>query len=132
MITLKEYLMGRDEKYPIDEHLLRNAADLLVRVNYLFGRLNLHAPVTSGYRPDAINAEIGGARSSMHKECRAVDLFDQYGKISILLSKRTDLLEECGLWMEHPNYTVKHKPDGSIVRWVHLDTKERKNRIFIP
>ena len=131
MITLKEYLMGRDKDFPIDIHQARNAADLLIRVNYLFGRLNLHAPVSSGYRPSAINHQIGGAKMSTHTMCAGIDLLDQYGKIGILLSKRTDLLKECGLWLENPDYTKK-LVNGVLVNWVHLDIKERKNIIFNP
>jgi len=131
MITLSEYLMGRDKDYPLDTRQALNAADLLSRVNYLFGRLNLHAPVSSGYRPSAINHQIGGAKMSTHTMCAGIDLLDQYGKIGILLSKRTDLLEECGLYLENPNYTKKDK-DGVIANWCHLQTKPTKNRIFVP
>lgn len=132
MITLKEYLMGRDKEFPLDMLQARNAAELLGRVNYLFGRLNIKAQVSSGYRPSAINKTIGGAKLSTHTVCAGIDLLDPYGKIGLLLTKRTDLLEECGLWMEHTNYTVKTNQDGSKVYWIHLDIKERKNRIFIP
>jgi hypothetical protein len=131
MITLSEYLMGRDKDYPLDTRQALNAADLLSRVNYLFGRLNLHAPVSSGYRPSAINEAVNGAKMSTHTMCAGIDLLDQYGKIGILLSKRTDLLKECGLWIENPDYTKK-LVNGVLVNWVHLDTKERKNIIFNP
>jgi hypothetical protein len=132
MITLKEYLMGRDKDFPIDMNQARNAADLLSRVNYLFGRLNLKATVSSGYRPSSINKTIGGAKLSTHTVCAGIDLSDPFGKIGLLLSKRTDLLQECGLWLENPLYTIKHNQDGSKVFWIHLDIKERKNRIFNP
>lgn len=132
MITLKEYLMDRDKEFPLDILQARNAADLLSRINYLFGRLNISARVSSGYRPAAINKTIGGAKLSTHTVCAGIDIEDVHGKIGILLSRRPELLAECGLWMEHPNYTVKNKEDGSKVFWVHLDIKERKNRIFIP
>lgn len=132
MITLKEYLMGRDKDFPIDMNQARNAAELLSRVNYLFGGLNLKATVSSGYRPSSINKTIGGAKLSTHTVCAGIDLADPFGKIGLLLSKRTDLLQECGLWLENPLYTIKHNQDGSKVYWVHLDIKERKNRIFNP
>ena len=132
MITLKEYLMGRDKDFPLDMQQARNAADLLSRVNYLFGRLNLKATVSSGYRPSSINKTIGGAKLSTHTVCAGIDLIDPFGKIGILLTKRTDLLQEIGLWLENPLYTIKHNQDGSKTHWVHLDIKERKNRIFNP
>lgn len=132
MITLKEYLMGREKDFPIDQKMAMNAADLLSRVNYLFGRLNLKAAVSSGYRPSSINKTIGGAKLSTHTVCAGIDLVDPFGKIGILLSKRTDLLQEFGLWLENPLYTIKTHQDGTKVHWVHLDIKERKNRIFNP
>ena len=132
MITLKEYLMNRDKDFPIDIHQARNAADLLSRVNYLFGRLNLHAPVSSGYRPSAINEAANGAKKSAHITCEAIDLLDQYGKIGTLLRLRTDLLEECGLYLENPDYTVKTNKDGTKIFWVHLQCRPTKSRIFIP
>lgn len=131
MITLKEYLMGREKEFPLDMQQAQNAADLLARVNYLFGRLNLHAKVSSGYRPCAINKTIGGAKLSTHTVCKGIDFVDVYGKIAILLLKRLDLLEECGLWIENPQYTTK-EIDGKMVYWIHLDSKERKNRVFNP
>jgi len=132
MISLSEYLMGRDKEFPLDMQQALNAADLLSRVNYLFGRLNLSGEVSSGYRPSAINKGIEGAsKGSMHIHCRAIDIKDPFFKIGQTLLARVDLLESCGLWMEHPDYTKKIV-DGKIIRWQHLDTKERKNRIFIP
>lgn len=132
MITLKDYLMERDKDFPLDMQQARNAADLLSRVNYLFGRLNLKATVSSGYRPSSINKTIGGAKLSTHTVCAGIDLIDPFGKIGILLTKRTDLLQEIGLWLENPLYTIKHNQDDSKTHWVHLDIKERKNRIFNP
>jgi len=132
MITAKQYLMGRDKLYPLTVELASNMADLLSRVNYLFGRLNLTAPVSSGYRPPEINYLVqGAAKTSQHTLCKAIDVVDQYGKIGLLLSKRTDLLESCGLWLENPNFTKKLIA-GKQQCWSHLDTKERKNRIFDP
>lgn len=124
--------MGRDKDFPLDMQQARNAADLLSRVNYLFGRLNLKATVSSGYRPSSINKTIGGAKLSTHTVCAGIDLIDPFGKIGILLTKRTDLLQEIGLWLENPLYTIKHNQDGSKTHWIHLDIKERKNRIFNP
>lgn len=132
MITLEKYLMGRDKEYPLNEELLRNAADLIGRVNYLLGRLNIEASVSSGYRPGHFNTLANGATKSAHVTCQAVDLKDPHGKIGTLLVMRKEMLEKCGLWLENPQYTKKLLPDQSIVHWVHLDTKSRVNRIFNP
>jgi len=42
-----------------------------------------------------------------------------------------DLLVRAGLYMENPKWTLRELPQG-YRGWVHLDTKPRKNRIFIP
>ena len=132
MITLSEYLMNRDKDFPLDMQQARNAADLLSRVNYLFGRLNLKATVSSGYRPSSINASVNGAKMSAHTTCQAIDLLDVFGKIGTLLRLRTDLLEECGLYLENPDYTVKTNKDGTKIFWVHLQCRPTKSRVFIP
>lgn len=123
MITLKEYLMGRDKDFPLDMLQAQNAADLLSRVNWLFGSLEIHAKVSSGYRPSAINKKIGGAKMSTHTVCSGIDLHDPDGMLAAKMLDHLDLLEECGLWLENPRFTEK---------WVHLDIKQRKNRIFNP
>lgn len=131
MISLTEFLMGREKQSPLSVEQALNAADLLSRVNYLFGRLNLRAAVTSGYRPSVVNYVNNGAKKSAHLSCQAIDLLDHHGKIGILLSKRTDLLEECGLYLENPSFTKKEK-DGTITYWTHLQSRPTKNRIFNP
>jgi len=124
MISVIDYLKGREVNHPITVEMATNMADLLSRVNYLFGRLNLRAAVSSGYRPAEMNNRIkNSAKSSTHTVCKGIDLLDPYGKIGLLLLARQDLLKECGLWIENPVYTKS---------WVHLDTKERINRVFNP
>jgi hypothetical protein len=98
-----------------------NAADLLSSVNWLLGHLQIDAVVSSGYRPSAINKTVGGAKMSTHTVCAGVDLVGN--DLAKLLFKRQDLLEKCGLYLEHPDHTPK---------WTHLDLKKRKNRVFIP
>lgn len=125
MITVAEYLMGRDKDYPLDYLQLRNMADLLARVNYLLGKLGRTAKVSSGYRPSALNKTIGGAKMSTHTMCAGIDLVGV--DLARHLHKNPALLEECGLYLEHPDYTA-----GKTTGWTHLDTKQRKNRVFIP
>lgn len=123
MITLKEYLMGRDKEFPLDMLQAQNAADLLARINWLLGTLKIKAKVSSGYRPTAINKSIGGAKMSTHTVCAGIDLYDPDGMLAAKMLDHLDLLEQCGLWLENPKYTKN---------WVHLDTKQRKNRVFNP
>jgi uncharacterized protein YcbK (DUF882 family) len=94
MITLKDYLMDRDKDFPLDMLQAQNAADLLARVNWLFGSLEIHAKVSSGYRPSAINKKIGGAKMSTHTVCAGIDLHDPDG---MLAAKMLDHLFSLGL-----------------------------------
>lgn len=123
MITVAEYLMGRDKDDPLDYLQLRNMADLLSRINHLLGEYKIKTKVTSGYRPPRINKTIGGAKMSTHTACAGIDLLDTDGSIGKMLKDKPEILERYGLWLEHPDYTRG---------WVHLDIKQRKNRVFIP
>jgi hypothetical protein len=125
LILPSEYLMGRDKIYPLVEEQYLNMCDLLIRVNLLCHILKFDVvKVTSGYRPGSYNKKAGGAALSGHMTCKAVDLSDpQQGKYGKLLLANTKLLEELGLWLEDPSYTKG---------WIHLDTKPRKNIVFIP
>ena len=115
--------MGRDKEFPLDMMQARNMAELLSKINYLFGKLDLHAIVSSGYRPTSINRQIGGAKMSTHTVCAGIDLHDKDGFLAAKMKDNLDLLEEIGLWMESPAHTTG---------WIHMDIKQRKNRIFIP
>jgi len=123
MITPKEYLMGRDKDYPLDMQQALNMANLLSRLNHLFATLKIDAVVSSGYRPSPLNKTIGGAKTSTHTVCAGADIIDHDGSLGAMLAKNTKLLEEYGLYLENPSFTKG---------WVHLDTKERKNRVFTP
>ena len=127
MTTLKQYLMGRDEKFPIAPEQLDNAIELLKRVNALFKELGVNPELSSGYRPSAINVKIGGAKKSAHMTCEAGDWLDNERSVSNLIS--ISLLKKYDLYMENPVYTVKNG-----VRWIHLQIRPTKsgNRIFIP
>jgi len=123
MITVQEYLMNRDKNYPLDMLQAYNMADLLVRVNCLFKTLGVSPRVSSGYRPSVINKTIGGAKMSTHTVCKGIDLHDPDKELAKLVKANSKLLEEYGLWLENPDYTKN---------WLHLDTKQRQNRIFNP
>jgi uncharacterized protein YcbK (DUF882 family) len=123
MITLHDYLMGRDKTHPVSQEQLRNAADLLSRVNYLLGMLRMVRRVTSGYRPAQINASVGGSQRSTHLLCMGIDIEDRGRELSQVLMQNVRYLEEVNLYMEHPDFTPS---------WVHLDTRKRQNRIFKP
>ena len=128
MVTRDEVLKGRDRDYPLDAELEQNLNQLLDAVNKL--RLAYGKPfvITSGYRPGHYNKSARGAKKSAHMSCQAVDIRDSDGEIAKWCLNNLKLLEEAGLYMESPLHT--HEPPGA--RWVHLQTRPTKNRVFIP
>jgi len=80
---------------------------------------------TNGYRSPAVNAAVGGASNSAHMSGQAVDISDPMPARSFarFCLKHLDLLEECGLWMEDPQWTPG---------WVHLQIRPLTVRVFVP
>lgn len=121
--------MGRDKLAPLTDDIKEHALILIARVNLL---LTTYAPelkahyigISSGWRPDVINAKVpGAAKASAHKTGEAVDLKDPNRVIAQFLFNRPDILEKAGLYLEHPDYTKG---------WAHLQTRPTKRRVFIP
>lgn len=122
-ITRAEILKGREVANPLSPLLESNLEQLLVAVNLFREKYGIPMFVTSGYRPAAINASIGGAKKSAHMSCQAVDFADKDGKVKMFCLQNVKVLEECGLYMENPVNTPT---------WCHLQTRPTKNRIFNP
>lgn len=114
MITLSEYLMGRDSEYPLTVELALNVAKLLGAINYLRGRWGWPLTVSSGYRPGKYNKAAGGALRSAHLTCEAIDLADLDGGFAVWCLKNLEELEKAGLWMENPKQTKG---------WLHLQVR---------
>jgi hypothetical protein len=125
MITVEEYLMGRDRDYPLDVSMARSMANLLVRVNCLLFEMEFSGKITSGYRPGTYNIAAGGAPNSSHLKCEAVDIEDTNLEFAARIKHRTDLLEKYDLYIENPDKTKG---------WVHIQTRRPAsgNRIFNP
>lgn len=121
MISKAEILTGRDIEYPLTPELEANLEKLLIAVNKLRALYGKPMYVSSGYRPGHYNEAAGGAKSSTHLVCKAVDFKDTDGSIKKWLT--ADILEACGLWQEAPERTPT---------WVHVDIRPRTNRIFNP
>ena len=75
-----------------------------------------------GFRPQECTQ---GAPHSSHKEGLAVDRYDPDGKIDAWCMSHLDLLESCGIYIEHPADTP---------RWSHWTTRRpgSGNRVFRP
>ncbi len=126
MITLEEFFMSRDVKYPPSQELYDNAIEIVNRANALLEYFGSERRVRSGYRPEPINALVPGAsKTSKHITCQAIDLEDKDRQLSSYCLENLTLLQELGLWLEQPSSTPT---------WVHLQTCPPKSgkRVFIP
>lgn len=127
-LKLADYYMGRDKSHrdELTRELRANARDIVRRVNRLLKCAGIPAAVSSGWRPAAINAAVpGAAKASRHITCLAIDLEDRDGELDAWCMANLEVLEECGLWLEHPDATPG---------WCHLQTRPpgSGNRVFSP
>lgn len=123
MITREMVLMGREKAHPLTKEQDANLKVLLERLNRFKAMYGGEMRVSSGYRPKAINAKVGGATNSAHLHCQACDFHDRDGKIRKFIMQNPSVLDTCDLYCEDFNYTPT---------WVHLQTRKTKNRIFKP
>ncbi|WP_310610571.1 hypothetical protein [Limnohabitans sp.] len=139
IITPLMYYRGRDKMYAnqLTPELRANAARTLTLVNKLIvlmaqdgitlepSPLTL-TPVSSGWRPVAINAATPGAAArSLHITCEAIDLYDPEGELDDWCMSHLQHLQDCALYLEHPAATKG---------WCHLQTRAPRsgNRVFYP
>lgn len=136
MILITDYWMGRDSKYrgELTGQIRANADDLMRRVNALFDPAEISlenspvtgSPITSGWRPPAVNAGVpGAAPRSKHMTGQAIDLYDPEGDLDDWCLAHQDRLAAAGLWQEHPLATKG---------WLHLQSVPPRsgNRVFYP
>jgi hypothetical protein len=130
-----ELLMGRDKLHPINQEQSDNLDKLIAAINPVRHAWGKPMRVTSGYRPSSINASVGGATNSAHQSCQAIDIADNDGKLAEWILNNLDILEENGLYLENPDYTIIVNSKGQrISGWVHLQLRKPAsgNRVFIP
>ena len=137
VLRLEDYWMGRNATHADDltPEIVRNAGHLLRKVNNLIVLMHdveveshpvTGNPITSGWRPPAINAGTrNAAPRSHHMSGNAVDLYDPVGAIDDWCMGHLDFLAEAGLWMEHPSATKG---------WCHLQQMPPRSgrRVFWP
>lgn len=119
-ITLDQYYRGRDRLYPQDltPAVKANAVRTVTAVNALIAAMErdgveiedsplTKSPVTSGWRPPAINAATPNAAvRSLHMTGEACDLYDPEGVLDDWCMRNRDRLRtELGLCLEHPSST---------------------------
>lgn len=119
IITLSDYLMGREKLYPQEYNIgIKANAELTVdAVNNLLARLEASGValeanpqtgtiVSSGWRPPQINGQTKGAAvRSKHMTGQACDLYDPVGVIDDWLMDNLPADRSLELWMEHPSAT---------------------------
>jgi hypothetical protein len=136
LITEASYFMGRDKEFPddINDEIRANAKDLVIRVQKLLDIWGGATEVSSGWRPPSINAATPNAsKKSNHMIGCAVDLKDKSGRLDDWCLANLKVLEDLGLWMEHPDKTqtdLERFGHG----WCHLQSKPPKSgkRVFMP
>ena len=124
---ISEYTKNREIEHPMTEEQEENMHKLLAVIDELRERYGKPLKISSGYRPEAVNKAVGGAKKSNHVMCLAVDFVDDPKTRPFTKWCVTNLpiLEELGLYMEDP----RHTPN-----WVHLQLVAPRSgkRIFIP
>lgn len=127
-ISKKEILMNRDKEYPGDytKEVSDNIDKLLISLNKFRAAYDKPMTVSSGWRPPSVNADIANAaKKSNHMIGLACDFKDSDGSLDKFCMDNLKLLEQCGLWLEHPD---------SSPGWTHLQCISPKsgNRVFRP
>ena len=134
MILLEDYLTHWRKHYghvavpaaELTADMLQAAQQTVDRANTLLSNFGEPREITSGWRPVEVNRLIpGAALRSNHTKCLAVDLADPDGDLDEWCLDNAAVLEEVGLWQEHPAATKG---------WCHLQTVPPKSgrRVFYP
>lgn len=127
-ITKDELLKGRDKTYPADytQQVSDNLDELLPIINQVRSTIGRPMVVTSGWRPNSINAVTpGAANHSLHEEGLAADILDTDGKLKDWVLQNLQLMKDLGIYLEDFRWTPN---------WVHFGIRAPKSghRIFIP
>jgi hypothetical protein len=124
-IIREEILKGRDKEFPLSTEIEGNLRLLLFHLNQFRAIYGKPMVVSSGYRPGNYNDLAGGAKKSNHMVCLACDFADADSSLDSYCIKNLDVLEQCGLYLEHPKWTKG---------WCHLQIVKPASgkRIFVP
>lgn len=127
MITVAEL---NKRKYPTTAIIDGNLNELCRRLNKVRAAWSKPMIVTSGLRSEAQQADLikagrSNALKSKHLQGLAADIADPDGALAKWCLENVKVLEEAGLWLEHPDYTPN---------WVHFQCASPPSgrRFFIP
>lgn len=124
---VKELLSAGSHKWEekdVDPITLRNLEDLCRKINALGYQPAMYA--SSCLRSFADQKRINPkAMGSSHLYGCAVDVIDKDGKLAAWVKANKAKLEQCGLWVENPDYTKG---------WLHFQAYAPRSmsRIFNP
>lgn len=125
MISMADYLQGRDIEFPLTSEQIENALEIIEKLKELEKIYGEPLICTSGYRPSVINSLIPGAKpDDAHSKCAGVDLHDPAGALSQWCLVHLEVLEALCFWMESPTSAKNH---------VHLQSYPPKSgkRVFL-
>jgi len=153
MITIEQYFGHWIDSEDVTEKVMSNAQTLLNAVDRLMDlakqdgiRFMINPHTNScvsgseygGFRPQSCKI---GASNSSHKSGLAVDLYDPLNEIDNWCMQHSDeggLLEQCGIYIEHPSCTIKGYK-GASESWSHWnikltpqDSPKSGKRVFYP
>ena len=130
MISLSDYWMGRDEKFPLamTPQIEKNAILTVQLANALLAKFGQGRKINSGWRPPQINSNTpNAAPNSKHMTGQAIDLADPEGDLDdwLMSPEGQATMAGLGLWHEHPAATKG---------WAHVQTVPPRsgNRTFYP
>lgn len=137
MIRIGQYIGGFYAHPDLTRTVEHNAIDLLEAVNKLMARAEedqVTFPINPATRSQVSGHSYGGFRpqacpigapNSKHKRGQAVDIYDPGNLIDAWCLAHQDVLEECGIWIEHPDKTP---------HWVHMQNIAPRSgsRVFYP
>jgi len=119
MITLDQYAGPWSDHIDFDAQRRANAEDLLIKVEALmeFAKADgieflidpdtgshVGGEIYGGFRPQSCPI---GAPNSKHKQGQAVDIYDPDGKVDAWCMANLDRLRQCGIYLEHPDFTKR-------------------------
>lgn len=151
MLSVDSFWRGSDphdrrvvyfEEYNARKALIEhNAAETISRIQLVVNSfeadtiIRLSGKFSSGWRPASVNDPsklTGAGAKSTHLDAAAGDVEDtKQGNFAWWCFHHQELLQKCGLWMEHPSGTVlmaKNSP------WCHLQISPPKSglRVYQP
>jgi len=107
-LTRADLLKGRDKQYAADftQEISDNLDKLLIILNKLQAAYGKRLPISSGWRPPAVNeATSNAAKKSNHLKGLAVDIADADGDFMRWCLSNLELMKELGVWFEDFRWT---------------------------